>query len=199
MLLPFVFLIIFAVTYGLNEYYDLVTNLGVALIQGVPCLFVAAVSWLWPRKGGMVAIVLSILLLALSTSGIMMSKAPAPGREYPVLSFVELAHFVFPYAILLIGSVLALVSALMRKVAGPNWLPKLSTGEVSKLRAASLLMMLSLVVACILFFVITIGIHGDSVLAANLFTGLMMGMTFATPLLCIFVTVWLLLGMPKMS
>lgn len=190
MLLPFVFLIIFSATYGLNEYYDLASNLGVALIQGVPCLFVAAISWLWPRKGGVVAIALSILLLALSTSGIVMSKVPAPGQEYPVLSFAELARNIFPYAILFIGSILALVSALMKKVASPDWLPRLSTGEVSKLRATGLLMMFSLGVVSTLFFVIAIGISGDSVLAANLFTGLILGLTYTTPLLLAIIAAW---------
>lgn len=190
MLLPFVFLIIFSATYGLNEYYDLASNLGVALIQGVPCLFVAAISWLWPCKGGVVAIALSILLLALSTSGIVMSKVPAPGQEYPVLSFAELARNIFPYAILFIGSILALVSAFMKKVASPDWLTRLSTGEVSKLRATGLLMMLSLGVVSILFFVIAIGISGDSVLAANLFTGLILGLTCTTPLLLVIIAAW---------
>ena len=192
MLLPFVFLISFAVTHGLNEYYDLASNLGAALIQGVPCLFVAAISWLWPRKGGVGAIALSLLLLALSASGFMMSKVPAPGQEYPVFSFVELARYIFPYAILFIGSILALVSALMRKVGSPDWLPGLSAGVagVNKLLVTGLLMMFSLGVVSILFFVIAIGISGDSVPAANLFMGLILGLTFATPLLFIIIGIW---------
>jgi len=193
MLLPFVFLILFAVTHGLNEYYDLASNLGAALIQGVPCLFVAAISWLWPRRGGTVAIALSLLLLALSTSGIMMSKVPAPGQEYPVFSFVELARSIFPYAILFIGSILALVSALMRKVGSPDWLPGLSAGTagVNKLLVTGLLTMFSLGVVFILFFFIGIGISGDSVLAVNLFMGLALGLTYAaTPLLFIIIAVW---------
>lgn len=190
MLLPFVFLIVFSATYGLNEYYDLVSNLQVALIQGVPCLFVAAISWLWPRRGGVTATAISLLLLILSVSMIMTSKVPPPGQEYPVLSLAEIATHIFPYAALFCGSTLALISALMRKVGSPDWLPRLSAGEVSKLRATGLLMMFSLGVVCILFFVIAIGIAGDSVLAANLFTGLILGLTFTAPLLLIIIAAW---------
>jgi hypothetical protein len=128
MLLPFVFLILFAVTHGLNEYYDLASNLQVALIQGVPCLFVAAISWLWPRKGGVVAIALSLLLLALSVSGIMTSKAPAPGQEHAVLSFTEISIYILPYVVLSLGSILALILAYVSEAHSPDWLPKLSTG-----------------------------------------------------------------------
>ena len=127
MLLPFVFLILFAVTHGLNEYYHLTTNLGVALIQGVPCLIVAAISWLWPRRGGIVATALSLFLLALSTSGIMTSRVPAPGQEYPVLSSTEISIYILPYAVLFLGSTLALISALMGKAGRPDWLLRLST------------------------------------------------------------------------
>jgi len=192
MLLPFVFLILFAVTHGLNEYYDLASNLQVALIQGVPCLFVAAISWLWPRKGGVVAIALSLLLLTVSASGIMTSKAPAPGQEYTELSFTEVSVYILPYAILLFGSIMALVLAFVRKAHTPAWLPKLSAGEarVNKLRITGLLMMFSLGVVCILFFIIAIGISGDSVPAANLFMGLILGLTFATPLLFIIIGIW---------
>jgi hypothetical protein len=193
MLVPFVFLFIFAVTHGLNEYYDLGSNLGAALIQGVPCLFIAAISWLWPRKGGMVSIALSLLLLALSASGIIMSKVPAPGQEFPVLSLVELARSIFPYGILFIGSILALVSALMKKVGSPDWLPRLSTGAagLNKLLVTGLLMISLLGIVFILFFFIGIGISGDSVLAINLFMGLALGLTYAaTPLLFIIIAVW---------
>jgi len=190
MLLPFIFLVIFAVTHGLNEYYDLTSNLGVALILGVPCLFVAAISWLWPRRGGAVAIALSLLLFALSTSGIMTSKVPAPGQEHPVLSFAEIATHILPYAVLFLGSMLAFVSASMKKVVSPDWLPRLSAGGVSKLRATGLLMVFSPGVVFILFFIIAIGIGGDSGLAANLLSGLMMGLVFATALLFITIVVW---------
>lgn len=192
MLLPFVFLIIFAVTHGLNEYYDLASNLQVALIQGVPCLFVAAISWLWPRRGGVVAIALSLLLLALSASGIMTSKVPAPGQEHPVLSFAEISIYILPYAVLFLGSILALISAYVRKAHSPAFLPRLSTSvtKVNKLLVTGLLMMFSLGVMCILFFVIAIGISGDSVPAVNLFMGLALGLTFATPLLFIIIAAW---------
>ncbi len=189
MLLPFFFLIVFAVTHGLNEYYDLATNLGVALILGVPCLFAAAISWLWPRRGGVAAITLSLLLLALSASGIMTSKVPPPGQEQAVLWFAEIATYILPYAVLFVGSILALVSALMRKVDSPDWLLKLRAGGVSKLRAIVLIMVSSLSVVTILFFSIAILAGGDSVPAANLFTGLMMGLTFATPFLFLFIII----------
>ncbi len=192
MLLPFFFLIVFAVTHGLNEYYDLATNLGVALILGVPCLFAAAISWLWPRRGGVAAITLSLLLLALSASGIMTSKVPPPGQEQAVLWFAEIATYILPYAVLFLGSILALILAFVRKAHTPAWLPKLSTGVagVNKLLVTGLLMMFSLGVVSILFFVIAIGISGDSVPAANLFMGLILGLTFATPLLFIIIGIW---------
>jgi len=192
MLLPFVFLIIFAVTHGLNEYYDLASNLQVAAIQGVPCLFVAAISWLWPRRGGMVAIALSLLLLTVSASGIMTSKAPAPGQEYTELSFTDISVYILPYAILLFGSIMALALAFVRKAHSPAWLPRLSAGAagVNKLRITGLFMMFSLGVVYILLFIIAIGISGDSVPAANLFMGLILGLTFATPLLLIIIAAW---------
>ena len=192
MLLPFVFLIIFAVTHGLNEYYDLASNLQVALIQGVPCLLVAAISWLWPRRGGVAAIALSLLLLALSASAIMTSKAPAPGQEYTELSFAEISIYILPYAVLLFGSIMALVLAFVREAHSPTWLPRLSSGAagVNKLRITGLLMIFSLGVVYILFFIVAIGISGDSVPAANLFTGLILGLTIATPLLFIIIGIW---------
>ena len=192
MLLPFVFLILFAVTHGLNEYYDLGSNLQVALIQGIPCLFVFAISWLWPRRGGMVAIALSLSLLALSASGIMTSKVPAPGQEHPVLSFAEISIYILPYAVLFLGSILALVLTYVRKAHSPAFLLRLSTGAtgVNKLLVTGLLMMFSLGVVSILFFVIVIGISGDSVPTVNLFMGLALGLTFATPLLFIIIAVW---------
>ncbi len=192
MLLPFVFLILFAATHGLNDYYDLVSNLQVALIQGVPCLFVAAIYWLWPRKGGVVAIALSLLLLALSAIGIMISKAPAPGQEHTVLSFTEISIYILPYAVLSLGSILALILAYVRKAHSPDWLPGLSSDAtgVNKLRITGLFMMFSLGAVSILFFVIAIGISGDSVLAANLFMGLILGLTFTTPLLLIIIAAW---------
>jgi len=190
MLLPFVFLILFALTHGLNEYYDLTSNLGVALILGVPCLFAAAISWLWPRKGGVAATALSLLLLILSVNMIMTSKVPPPGQEYPVLSFAEIATHILPYAVLFLGSMLAFVSVSKKKVVGPDWLPRLSAGGLSKLRATGLLIMFSLGVVFILFFIIAIGQRGDSVPETNLFTWIMMGLTFATPLLFSIIAVW---------
>ena len=189
MLMPFVFLIVFSATYGLNEYYDLASNLQVALIQGVPCLFVAAISWLWPRRGGVVTIALSLLLLILSVSMIMTSKVPPPGQEYPVLSFAEIATYILPYAVLFCGSTLAFVSASMKKVVSPDWLLKLKVGGVSKLRATGLIMIFSLGVVTVLFFSIAIGVAGDSGPAANLLSGLMLGLTFATPLLFLFILI----------
>jgi hypothetical protein len=192
MLLPFVFLILFAVTHGLNEYYDLASNLQVALIQGVPCLFVAAISWLWPRKGGMVAVALSLLLLALSVSGIMTSKAPAPGQEQAVLSFTEISIYILPYVVLSLGSILALILAYVSKAHSPDWLPKLSTSatKANRLLVAGLLMIASLGVALILFFIVATRIFGDSVPAVNLFTGLALGLLFATPLIFIIIAIW---------
>lgn len=192
MLLPFVFLILFSVTHGLNEHYDLASNLQVALIQGVPCLFVAAISWLWPRRGGVVASALALLLLTLSNIALMTSKVPAPGQKYPDLPLTEISTHILPYAVLFIGSILALVSASVKKARSPGLLPRLSTGavRVSKLRITGLLMMFSLGVMYILFFIIAIGIAGDSVPAANLFTGLILGLTFATPLLLIIIAAW---------
>jgi len=189
---PFAFLIIFAVTHGLNEYYDLGSNLGVALIQGVPCLFVAAISWLWPRRGGTVAIALSVLLLALSASGIIMSKVSAPGQGHPVFSFTEISIYILPYAILFIGSILALVSASMKKFSSPDWLPRLSTGttKMNRLLVTGLLMISSLGVVLIIFFTIATIIFGDSVPIVNLYTGLALGLLFATPLLFIIIAVW---------
>ena len=190
MLLPFVFLMLFSVTNGLNEYYDLATNLEVALIQGVPCLLVAAISWLWPRRGGMMAIALSLLLLTLSASMIMTSKAPAPGREYPDLSFTEISIYILPYAVLFLGSILAFASA--RKANSPDLLPTVSTGNVrvDKLRITGLLTMFLFGVVCILLFIIALGISGDSVPAANLFMGLTLGLTFATPPLLLAAAAW---------
>lgn len=190
MLLPFVFLIIFSLTHGLNEYYDLATNLGVSLIQGVPCLLVTATSWLWPRRGGTVAVVLSLLLLTLSASMIMMSKAPAPGQEFPTLSFTEISTHILPYTILLFGSILAFASA--RKANSPDLLPRVSTGNarVDKLRRTGLLMMFLFGVGCILLFIIAIGIGGDMVLAGNLFVGLTLGLTFATLPLLLAAAAW---------
>ena len=193
MCLPFVFLVIFSATYGLNEYYDLATNLEVASIQGVPCLLLAAISWLWPRRGGVLAIALSLLLLALSTSAIMTSKAPAPGQEYPAeLSLAEISIYILPYAILLFGSILAFVLASVREARSPGLLPRLRAGAagVNKLRVTGLTMMFSLGVLYILLFIAAIAISGDSVPAANLFTGLILGLTFATLLLLIIIAVW---------
>ena len=190
MLLPFVFLLVFSVTYGLNEYYDLASNLGVALILGVPCLFVAAISWLWPRRGGVAATALSLLLLILSVSMIMTSKVPPPGQQYPVLTFVEIATHILPYAILYCGSMLAFISALRKKVSSPDWLLKLKAGGVSKLRAAGLFMIFSLGVVATLLLIIAILVGGDSVPVANLLTGLMMGLTIATPFLFIIIGIW---------
>lgn len=189
MLLPFVFLIIFAATHGLNEYYDLTSNLGVALIQGVPCIFVAVISWLWPRRGGVAALVMSLLLLTLSVSMVLTSKVPPPGQVYPVLSLAEVATYILPYAVLFLGSILAFISASINKAASPNWMLELRAHGVSKLRTALLIMISTLIVVTILFFSIAVLVGGDSVPAANLFTGLMMGLTFATPLLFLFIII----------
>ena len=191
MLLPFIFYIIYPVVHGLNEYYyDLAANLGEGLIFGVPCLFVTAVSWLWPRWGGTVAVVLSLLLLTLSTLLIMTSKAPAPGQEFPTLSFTDISIFILPYTILLIGSILAFASAWKTKML--DLLPRISTGNarVDKLRKTGLLMMLLLGVVSILFFVAIMGIIGDMVLVGNLCVGLQMGLTFATPPLFLAAVAW---------
>jgi len=190
MLVPFVFLILLAVTHGLDGCYDLAGNLQVALILGVPCLFAAAIAWLWPRRGGVAAIMLSLLLLVLSVSMIMTSKVPPPGQQYPVLSLTEISIYILPYAVLFCGSILAFISALRKKAVSPDWLLKLKAGGVSKLRATGLLLMFSPGAVFILFFIIAIGISGDSVPAANLFTGLVLGLTFATPLLFIITAAW---------
>jgi hypothetical protein len=187
MILPLAFLLIFSITYGLNEYYDLASNLGVTLIMGMPCLLLAAISWLWPRRGGAAAATLSLLLLILSVSVIMISKVPPPGQQYPNLTFTEIAVHILPYAILFCGSIIAFILALKKKVESPDWLLKLMADGVGKLRATGLLTISLLGVIVALFFIIAIIIGGDSVPVANMFTGLIMGLTFATPLLFIII------------
>lgn len=190
MLLPLVFLVVFSATCGLNEYYDMSSNLGLALMLGVPCLFIAAVSWLWPRRGGVAAIISSLLLLTLSVTMIMTSKMPSLGQQYPVLTFTEVATHILPYAVLFCGSILAFTSALREKVTSPDWLLKLKAGGVSKLRAAGLLMIFSPGVVAAISLIIAIIVGGDSVPLANLLTGLIMGLMIVTPLLVVIIGIW---------
>jgi len=121
---------------------------------------------------------------------IMTSKVPPPGQQYPVLSFAEISIYILPYAVLFCGSILAFISALRKKVGSPDWLLKLKAGGVSKLRAAGLLMIFSLGVVSALFLIIAIVVGGDSVPVANLFTGLIIGLTIVTPLLFIIIGLW---------
>lgn len=189
MLVPFLFLLIFAVTYGLNEYYDLASNLMVACMMGVPCLFLAVISFLWPRWGGTAAASLALLLMVLSVSGILMSKIPPPGQEYPVFSLAEVVTYMLPYTVLFCGSIFALIGAFTKNFKGPDWLMGLRFGGVQTARSLSLIVLFSLIVACVIFFVVTIGISGDSIWAVNLLSGFMLGLTYAAPLLLLFIIV----------
>lgn len=189
MLLPLAFYIIFAITHGLNKYgyWDLSTNLIAGLSYGVPCLNFTVAAWLWPRRGGAVAVLLSLLLLALAT----FPRATSVDWHHRDFSFLmDIFIWTFPYAILLVGSILAFVSA--KKANSPDLLPRISTGNarVDKLRKAGLLMMFLFGVLCVLFFTIGMGIGGDMVLAGNLLTGLQMGLMFATPPLLLTAAAW---------
>jgi len=179
MLLSFAYLVVFAVSHGLNEYYDLTSNISVGLLLAVPCLFVTALSWLWPHRGSAASLVLASVLLVLSVVSIMTAKVPPPGQELPVLTFAEIATYIVPYVILLCGSILVYIST--RKDTFPDLLPEVSTGNarVDKLRKAGLLMILISSVVGIVVFITLIGISGDSMPAANIFSGLVMGLTFA--------------------
>lgn len=187
MLLPFVFYIIYPVTHGLNEYYDLSTNLIVGLLYGVPCLLFTAAAWLWPRRGGVAAVLLSLLLLALATSS-RVTSVDWHHRDFSFLTDVFVVTF--PYAVLLVGSILALVSA--KKANSPDLLPRISTGNarVDKLRKAGLLMMFVFGVLSVLYFTIGMGIGGDSGILENLLGGFLIGSVFATPPLLLTPAAW---------
>jgi hypothetical protein len=187
MLLPLAFYIIFAITHGLNEYYDLSTNLIAGLSFGVPCLLFTAAAWLWPRRGGVAAVVLSLLLLALATSS-SVTSVDWHHRDFSFL--MDIFVWAFPYAVLLVGSILAFVSA--KKANSPDLLPRISTGNarVDKLRKAGLLIMFLFGVLTVLLFIIGIGISGDMVLVGNLWTGLQLGLVVATPPLLLAVVAW---------
>ena len=187
MLVPFVFYIIYPVTYGLSEYYDLSTNLRAGLIYGVPCFFVTAAAWLWPRRGGVTAVLLSLVLLVLATSS-SVTSVDWHHRDFSFLTDVFVVTF--PYAVLLVGSILTFASA--SKAYSPDLLPRISTGNAraDKLRKAGLLIMFLLGVLTVLFFIIVMVIIGDMVLAGNLLMGLQLGLIFATPFLLIAAAAW---------
>ncbi|MFC2045690.1 hypothetical protein ACFLUH_03325 [Chloroflexota bacterium] len=190
MFLSFVYLMVYAVTHGLNEYYDLASSINVGLIFSMPCLFVTAVSWHWPRRGGIASVVLASVLLTLSVVTIMTAKVPLSGQELPALSFSEVSRYILPYAILLCGSILALVAA--RRTDVSDLLPSASIGSarVDKLRKTGLLIMLISGVVGILTFITLIGISGDSMPASNIFSGLVMGLAFATIPLILAAVAW---------
>ena len=191
MLLPVAFYIIYAVTHGLNEYWDFSTNLQGGLMLGLPCLLGAGASWLWPRRGGIAAVVLSLSLLIFSTFFIAASKAPAPSQGLrPSLSFTDISIWILPYAILLIGSILALASAKEATGLGLPQRTNVGTVRVNKLRKTALVMMLLPGALFILFFIILIGISGDMIVVGNLFMGFLMGSMYGGPLLLLTAAAW---------
>jgi len=176
--LPVPFLLTYAVSQGLNEYYGFSANLLVALMHGMPCLLVTAVSWRWPRRGGVAAILVALLLLAFSTVSIIGSKAPDPVLQRTVLTFTEIATFIVPYAMLFVGCALAFIPAW--KLSGRDFRPRTEWGTVrdSKLAKAGLWMMLLPGMVVILASVILIGMSGDMIPSMNFFAGFLMGSVF---------------------
>ena len=189
MLSPVAFYIIFAITHGLDKYgyWDLSTNLIAGLSYGVPCLLFTAAAWLWPRRGGAAAVLLSLLLLALATSP-RVTSVDWDHRDFSFL--MDIFIWTFPYTVLLVGSILAFVSA--KKANSPDLLPRISTGNarVDKLRKAGLLMMFLFGFLSVLYFTVGMGIGGDMGLSGNLLTGLQMGLMFATPPLLLTAAAW---------
>lgn len=183
MLLPFLFYIIYLVTYQIHlvdKWHSLGSFVAGAIFYGVPCITIAGISWMWARGGGAVAMALSMLLLSLNVSGRVKSVI----WGHPDFSFMEdVLVLTLPYAILLIGSVLAFISALMVQRADLELKVNKSDSGGGEPRGIRLFVWISMVVL-ILFFTIGIGIVGDMVLEQNLTTGLQIGLTLsAVPLL----------------
>jgi hypothetical protein len=174
-ILPVPFLLIYAVSQGLNEYYDFSNNLIAALMFSMPCLLVTAVSWRWPRRGGVAAILVALLLLSFSTISIIESKVPDPVLQRTVFTLTEISTFIVPYAMLFIGCALAF--APVWKLSDRDFRPRTGwkTVENSRLAKAGLWMMLLPGIVVILTFIIAIGLGGDMVPSMNFFTGFLMG------------------------
>jgi MFS family permease len=174
-ILPVPFLLIYAVSQGLNEYYGFYDNLLVAFMYGMPCLLVAAVSWRWPRRGGAIAILVALLLLVFSTISIIASKSPDPVLQRTVLTFTEIATFIVPYAMLLVGCALAFIPVW--KFSVRDFRPRTAWRTVrdNKLAKAGLWIMLLPGIIVILTFIIAIGLGGDMIPSMNFFAGFLMG------------------------
>jgi len=174
MLLPFLFYVIYLVTYQIqlvDKWHSLGSFVAEAIFYGVPCITIAGISWMWARGGGAGAMALSLLLFSLNVSG----KVKSVIWGHPDFSFIEdVLVWTLPYGILLIGSVLAFISAL--KVTKSD-----SGGDEP--RGIRLFVWITMAVF-ILFFTIGVGIIGDMVLEQNLSTGLQFGLTLSVvPLL----------------
>jgi len=189
-ILPLPFLLIYAVSQGLNEYYGFSDNLLVALMHSMPCLLVTAVSWRWPRRGGATAILVALLLLVFSTISIIASKAPDPILQRTILTFTEISTFIVPYAMLLTGCALAFIPVW--KLSDRDFRPRTEweTIGANKLAKAGLWMMLLPGMVVILTFVISIGLGGDMVPSMNLFVGFLMGSMLGGLPLLLAATAW---------
>lgn len=189
-ILPVPFLLIYAVSQGLNEYYGFSDNLLVALMHSMPCLLVTAISWRWPRRGGATAILVALLLLVFSTISIIKSKAPDPVLQRTVLTFTEISTFIVPYVMLLVGCALAL--APVWKLSDKDFRPRTEWETVgdNRLAKAGLWMMLLPGMVVILTFVISIGLVGDMVPSMNFFVGFLMGSMLGGLPLLLAVAAW---------
>lgn len=171
--------------YPRNLDGTLVSALLLVLEFAIPGILVLVLSWLWPRRGGAIATILSFCLMLLNTLGILFSVNWSalfgrPDRFFNSTLF-EITEYVVPQIISFAGSLLAWLA--VRKVDN---VPSQNSAipDVRKspgMFKAGIIMVFLAVISQFLLGTVFLSLSGDSVLWMNIFQGIIWGSLYWGP------------------